>query len=260
MNKKYAIYGVLIGMNCMSMAIAAPHWTHAEQAEWGAILDDTQIAPPLMYPFAECTLGTHQSPLDLSGKVAANTLNTLKFHYFDDTTDFFNSGHAAQINTSSGYKGGISVGADFYPLTQYHFHAPSEHVVGSQTYPGELHLVHIRNDGRIAVVGVFLQEGAQSNLAFEAILNHIPAKEGDHNTATGIKISPASLLPKDKAHFYTYAGSLTTPPCSEGVNWYVLAKPVTVSTEQIAKLMALYNKNNRLPQELNGRTVTGNAK
>jgi len=149
------------------------------------------------------------------------------------------------------------------PLTQFHFHTPSEHVIGERAFPAELHFVHIRPDGRIAVLGVLLKEGAE-NPAIQAILDNMPATtnppEPVHNADSGVAIDPKRLLPKHKSHFYTYAGSLTTPPCSEGVSWYVLAEPVEISAEQIAHLESFYNDNNRSPQNLNGRTVTGTIK
>ncbi|TAN46628.1 MAG: carbonic anhydrase family protein [Methylococcaceae bacterium] len=258
MNKTCAIVITMMGLAPISVAFSAPHWTHEEQAEWGAIEDTSQSAVPLMYPYAECTIGAHQSPVDLSNQSKAKTVNAPRFNYVRDATDFFNSGHAAQVNTSSDYKGGISIGADFYPLIQYHFHAPAEHVIGKTTYPGELHFVHIREDGRIAVVGVLLEEGDKPSRTVDLILRNTPTTQETHNTTSGITLNPASLLPKEWKNFYTYAGSLTTPPCSEGVSWYVLEKPLIVTPKQIHKLKSLYENNNRLPQNLNGRVVTGN--
>jgi len=265
MKLKFFLCSGLVTLSGMisAPASAAPHWTHAEQDTWGAIEDDTQKQAPLMYPYAECGIGSHQSPVDLSGEANSEKLNMLEIRYVKDMPDFFNSGHAAQVNTSASYKGVLKIGSDIYPLTQFHFHAPSEHVIGSQTFPAELHFVHVRADGRIAVLGVLLKEGA-ANPAIQTILNNVPATTTPpgpvHNTDSGVTLNPKALLPKDKSHFYTYAGSLTTPPCSEGVSWYVLAEPVEVSEAQIALLEGFYTDNNRLPQNLNGRTVTGTIK
>jgi carbonic anhydrase len=239
-----------------SAVFASPHWTHEEQNEWGAISDDTQTIAPLMYPYAECSIGQHQSPVDLAGESNAKQLNTLQPQYVPDKSDFYNSGHAVQVNTSAGYKGQLKIGNDLYPLIQYHFHAPSEHVIGKKTFPAELHFVHVREDGRMAVVGVLLQKGA-ANATIQTILDNVSPNAAEHNPDTGIEINPNTLLPHNASFFYTYAGSLTTPPCSEGVSWYVLAKPVTVSDAQLSQLKALYSDNTRLPQNLNGRIVTG---
>jgi carbonic anhydrase len=263
MKVKHALCGVFMAAYGMTANGPVPadelHWTYEEQAEWGALEDASKTTPPLMYPNAVCAIGERQSPIDLAGKTKAKTLNLLKMKYVVDLPDFFNSGHAVQVNTTVDYQGTLYVGKDAYPLTQYHFHAPSEHVIGSKIFAGELHFVHIRPDGRMAVVGVFLEEG-EPNPAFQTILDNVPATAKTHNKDSGIKLNPRSLLPKDKKHFYTYAGSLTTPPCHEGVQWFMLAKPITVSPDQIAKLESLYDRNNRLPQTLNDRTVTGNVK
>ena len=250
------IAGILASHHAIAASVS-PHWTHEEQAGWGAILDEAVTEAPLMYPYAECSLGNHQSPVDLSGKIISPKNNGLAFNYPKDAVTFFNSGHAAQVNTTLAYKGGVSIGSDFYPLAQFHAHAPAEHVIGSQIYPAELHFVHIRHDGKIAVVGVFLQEGLKDNPAFEVFLNNMPTVAGEKNASSGILFSPAALLPARKTAFYTYAGSLTTPPCSEGVSWYVLANPITVSTAQLVKLETLYKDNSRQPQALNERIVSG---
>lgn len=236
-----------------------PHWDYSGQALWGALEDTHQSMPPLMYPYATCSIGVAQSPVNLADQLRPNSLNLLSVNYRTDTPDFYNSGHAVQVNPSENYKGTLSIGKDVYPLTQFHFHAPSEHVIGTQTFAGELHFVHIRGDGRIAVLGVLLEEGA-ANPALQVILDNTPPSAKTHNPDTGISLNPRSLLPRDTKHFYTYAGSLTTPPCSEGVGWYVLAQPLTVSAAQIAQLETLYADNNRVPQDLNSRVVTGNVK
>lgn len=239
-----------------TIAMSAPHWTHEEEAEWGGIQDSTQTVAPLTYPYAECNIGQHQSPVDLGTMTSETSLNSLQTKYVADKPDFFNSGHAVQVNVSSNYKGQLKIGSDAYPLIQYHFHAPSEHVIGSKTYPAELHFVHIRPDGKMAVLGVLLEEG-KANSTIQTILDNVSKVGSEHKKDTGLTINPTSLLPKTLSKFYTYAGSLTTPPCSEGVNWYVLATPITVSTTQLTQLEDLYNDNARKAQNLNGRVVSG---
>ncbi len=236
-------------------AWAGPEWNHADQGQWGALDDTTQATAPLMYPYAECAIGQHQSPVDLAAAAKADRLDNLRMTYYTDTPILKNTGHAVQVNASADYKGALRVGDDAYPLIQSHFHAPSEHVFGNKQYAGELHFVHIRADGRMAVMGVLLEEG-EANASLQAILDNIASNP------TGMKLNPMSFLPEDKRHFYTYAGSLTTPPCSEGVNWYVLAEPITVSSTQITQLQSLISAdnggmNNRMTQNLNGRTVSG---
>ncbi|WP_374090161.1 carbonic anhydrase [Methylomicrobium lacus] len=256
-----------------NVAFAAPHWSHDEQDAsegWGGVEDVTTppLSPPLNFPYAECAIGQHQSPVDLKYQVNAKKYDKLGVRYPDDTPDFFNSGHAVQANTSEGYQGRLAIGDDVYPLVQFHFHAPAEHVIGQQTFSAELHFVHVRDDGRIAVLGVLLEEGA-ANPDIQTILDNVPAEEGTKNTAKQKVIRLKSLLPRDLKHFYTYAGSLTTPPCSEGVSWFVLAKPISLSTEQLAKLKDFFHElydgshdgyahgNARYVQALNGRVISG---
>lgn len=262
MKIKQVLFGGLaaaLGAVSLPASAEAPHWTHEEQAHWGALEDASQTEVPLMYPYAECAIGKHQSPVDLASTAKTNLLNRPRPAYLDDTPDFFNSGHAIQVNSSSGYQGELLIGNDRYPLIQYHFHAPGEHVMGRRSFAGELHYVHVRPDGKMAVLGVLIEEGA-ANPGFQTILDHMPAEEGAHDPDSGVSLNPASLLPGNLKHFHTYAGSLTTPPCSEGISWYVLAEPITLSAGQIAALEGWYEHNNRLPQALNGRVVTRSPK
>ena len=254
-------YTISFGIN-VSLA-ADTHWTHdpIDQADWGAIEDTSQTTIPLNFPYAECAIGIHQSPIDLAGKVDALQSNNLTAQYPKDKPDFFNTGHAPQVNVSTGYKGKLKIGNDSYPLVQYHLHAPSEHVIGNQTFDAELHFVHVRADGKMAVLGVLLKVG-NTNTTLNTILNN-QLIAGTHNAATGITIYPKSLLPSDINHYYTYAGSLTTPPCSEGVNWYVLSTPVEISSDQLTALKDInmanegFDYNNRKPQSINSRIVSG---
>jgi carbonic anhydrase len=240
--------------------LAAPHWTYEEQLGWGGIDDTSQLQAPMMYPYAECGIGSHQSPVDVSGHADGKPANPLKFKYETEAApDFFNSGHAVQVNVSSKYMGHLYVGKEAYPLIQFHFHAPSEHIKGAKHFPAELHFVHIREDGKMAVLGILLDDQEdETNSEFQKVLDNVPATPSTHNQNTGIKIHPMLLLPEHKSDVFSYAGSLTTPPCSEGVNWYVLSEPVKVSRSQITQLENIYSENNRAPQDLNGRTVMFN--
>lgn len=224
-----------------------------------AIEDPEQEAVPDIYPYAQCSIGRHQSPIDLAEAEINSTrnLNQLRIWYDDDTPTFYNSGHGVQVNTSLDYRGQLEIGDEIYPLIQFHFHEPSEHVIGEKRFPAELHYVHVRDDGRIVVMAVAIDEG-EENEAFQVILDNTPYQPGEQNKNSGIVIDPVSLLPSKyhKPDFYTFAGSLTTPPCSEGVQWYLLAEAITVSTAQLEQLKSFYTDNVRFPQELNGRAVS----
>jgi carbonic anhydrase len=236
-------------------AFAAPHWDYLEQDHWAEVEDHgTTLAPPFNFPFAECGIGQHQSPVDLTGG-AQGTVNGLKWSYPKaDQPTYLNNGHAGQVTMPLGYAGALSIGKDAYPLIQFHLHAPSEHVVNGVAHDAELHYVHVRNDGKIAVLGVFLDVGAE-NPALDRVLKNIPLTEG---SVVGPAVSPGAFLPakSDRQSFYTYAGSLTTPPCSEGVSWYVQSQPITLSAAQLDALKAIHDENARHAQPANGRVVT----
>ncbi|SFL40465.1 carbonic anhydrase [Nitrosomonas aestuarii] len=259
-NKIIFIGTVTIFYLKIGFAFSGPHWNHEEQAHWGAIEDTSQTEVPLMYPYAECSIGKHQSPIDFAAAEINNEkkLNELRIWYdIDIAPIFFNSGHGVQVNTSLDYRGEIEVGEESYPLIQFHFHEPSEHVVGDKKFDAELHYVHVREDGKILVLAVVIEEGKEST-TFQTILDNTPGNGGDQNENTGIKIDPASLLPSSYHHrgdFFSITGSLTTPPCSEGVAWYVLPEPITISTAQLEQLKRFYTSNARQPQDLNGRVV-----
>lgn len=248
-----------IFMSNATIHAASPHWTHEEQSTWGAIQDSTQTVVPLNYPYAECSIGTHQSPIDLAAAKIDNTkiLNGLEVWYdVDNAPVFNNTGHAVQVNTSSGYTGELKIGEESYPLIQLHFHEPSEHVIGTTKFPAELHYVHIGADGRIIVLAVAINVG-EENTTFQTILDNTPHQEGQ-NPGTGIQINPAALLPPlrhNRPDFYTLAGSLTTPPCSEGVQWYLMSEAITISSAQLEQLKGFYTNNARSAQGLNGRSV-----
>jgi carbonic anhydrase len=150
----------------------------------------------------------------------------------------------------------ITVDDETYMLAQFHYHAPSEHVVDGQSFAAELHLVHT-NGNRLAVIGVLLQEGEgdETNPAYQPFIANLPAKKIDP-TPTGDEIDAVALLPNLQTT-YRYSGSLTTPPCTEGVTWLVMTEPVHLSAAQLADLKALFKEgNNRPPQPLNDRPVT----
>jgi carbonic anhydrase len=221
-----------------------------------------------MNPYAECSIGSHQSPVDLSSISHERPSDSLRIDYKRDMSpDFFNSAHAAQVNLPSTYPDKLFVNRDAFPLIQFHFHAPAEHVIGSKTFPAELHFVHIRADGKMAVLGVLLDaQGDKENTELQKVLDNMPRTPATHDTNSGAQLRLSALLPTNKVRFFSYAGSLTTPPCSEGVDWYVLAEPLKISNNQLAELVSFSQylegaglHNNRFPQNLNGRVVMLNS-
>ncbi len=161
MTRKTVLVGTLfILVFFANVAVAEPHWTHEEQANWGAIEDTSQTEVPLMFPYAVCSIGNHQSPVDLAADNIEERINRLKFKYSPDATPvLFNSGHGIQVNTSMDYPGELKIGKEAYPLIQFHFHEPSEHIVNGEAFPAELHFVHVKENGKIAVLGILMRIG-----------------------------------------------------------------------------------------------------
>ncbi len=228
-----------------------PHWHYEDQADWGAIsaIDTTTLAPEL-YPYAECGLGAKQSPVDLGQSTKVTTTNLLRPSYRAETLSVSNNGHTIKVNTQNST---LNIGSEKYQLLQYHIHAPSEHVVDEKTYPLEIHFVHATPDGKLAVIGVFAEAGIKENADFQKILNNAP-KSVEDVEIKAFTLNPAKLLSSTR-DFYLYSGSLTTPPCTEGVNWYVLKNPIQLSQNQITAFEAFYSDNARHHQALNGRSV-----
>ncbi len=194
----------------------------------------------------EFTAGKMQSPIDIpSGQAVPMSpdAGTVSFDYDTNITGAENNGHSIQITD-----GGTAVinGRNF-ALTQFHFHADSEHTVDGQHFPMEAHFVHTAQDGRIAVVGVFFTEGAE-NLGFQEVLDDV------NNASTDPITDLYDMIPENTS-YYHYLGSLTTPPLIENVEWYVMKNPVEVSAAQIASFRELYSHNNRAIQPLNDRVI-----
>jgi carbonic anhydrase len=220
-------------------ADAHPHWGYTADdgpAAWG------HLSPE----FAACASGTSQSPIDLTGATVAS-LPSLGLVMDPVPLALENNGHTVQQNVPPGSI--LEVGGQRYALVQFHVHHPSEHTVNGQTFPLEIHFVHRAEDGRLAVVGVFVQEGAAST-ALAPFFDHLPAHAGERSEAA-TSLVPAAMLPADRTYF-NYSGSLTAPPCSEGVAWYVMKAPVTASSAQIAAFSAVFPLNAR-PVEPRGK-------
>jgi carbonic anhydrase len=190
-----------------------------------------------------------QSPIDIANPNQAD-LENISFDYGTTALNILNNGHTVQVNYDSGSS--IMLDGKTYNLVQFHFHTPSEHTVNNQSYAMEVHFVHSDASGNLAVVGVLVTAGAE-NSAYAPILNNAPAEEAEEETIAGVTIDADDLLPTSKRYF-TYGGSLTTPPCSEGVKWLVLVEPIEMSQAQIDALANILHNNNRPVQSLNGRT------
>lgn len=243
----------LLASFTLSVAYAEePHWTYDEQDIWGSLEDLTQPIPA-RYPYAECGIGKKQSPVDISAPLATLGVNSIRTLYKATPWTITNNGHTIMVSMPLDSINQLRVGVEKYPLLQFHFHAPSEHTINGKAFPLEIHFVNASSNGKLAVVGVLVKEGAASP-EFQKILDNAPTIENTTNNPT-VTLYPSRLLPDDTAHFFNYAGSLTTPPCTEGVDWHVLTTPIEASAEQITQFEALYSGNARTTQDLNGRVV-----
>ncbi|MDE1461803.1 carbonic anhydrase [Spartinivicinus poritis] len=197
-----------------------------------------------------CKQGKNQSPVDIKDSINTN-LNPIQFNYNTLASTIKNNGHTIQVDYPAGNS--ISLNGNHYELKQFHFHSPSENTIDGQHFPLEAHFVHADSKGNLAVVGVMFKAGdTNKKLAklWQAMPNQANTKQ---NLAT--PFNAMDLLPKSH-DYYRFNGSLTTPPCSEGVLWLVLKQPATISQEQASHLVkTLKYPNNRPVQPLNARRI-----
>ncbi len=205
--------------------------------------------------YAPCKNGREQSPIDIRNTKRAN-LPALRFEYKSGALKYLiNNGKTIRVNyhDAPGSGNALIVGDKRYQLTQFHFHRPSEEYIHGKPYDMVIHLMHEASDGEVAGVAVLLKAGG-ANATIQTIWDHIPKTEGKEEEIPGVAVDPGGLLPRDVS-YYTYMGSLTAPPCTEEVTWFVLKTPVNVSSEQIGAFAKLYPHDVRPIQPLNGRVV-----
>jgi carbonic anhydrase len=177
-------------------------------------------------------------------------LEAVDFLYRPGFFSVTDNGYTVQVQVGAG--NAIEVGARRYELTGFHFHLPGEERVDGRSFAMSIHLVHRDTQGRLAVVALVAEEGPE-HAAVQAVWNHLPLERGEF-VAASIEFDPATLLPPRRG-YYTYMGSLTTPPCTEGVLWIVMQQPIQVSPQQLAIFARLHPMNARPVQPLNGRVI-----
>jgi carbonic anhydrase len=201
--------------------------------------------------FATCGTGRRQSPIDIRG-AERKALPAIEFAYRPTPLAVTDTGHSFQVNAASD-SGGISVGGEHYELVQFHFHRPSEEHLQGHAYAMVAHLVHKNGTGQLAVVAVLIHAG-EENAFLKPLFDHFPARGTAQASVPGATLDLGQFLP-ERHGYYTFEGSLTTPPCSEQVRWFVLKTAVTASKAQIGQFAARYPMNARPVQPLNDRTV-----
>lgn len=224
---------------------SSPHWTYegSEGPEhWGQLSAD----------FRMCAEGKNQSPINLVADVHTE-LPRLEFEYYSSSVDEINNGHTIQHNIKPGSFLRIPSRGQNFELKQFHFHSPSEHRVNGESFAMEIHFVHANSEGALAVVAVLITEG-EEHPVLKKLWAFMPENTGDTSVQT-IGIEDTDLLPPTREYF-TYGGSLTTPPCSEGVKWMVLKTPVEASAEQIGIFKERVGSvTNRPVQPVNARLI-----
>jgi carbonic anhydrase len=201
--------------------------------------------------FAACGIGKHQSPINIV-KTVREALPLIEFAYQPIPLTVTDTGHSFQVNAPAG-SGGISVGGEHYDLVQFHFHRPSEEEIHGHRYAMVAHLVHKNSKGDLAVVAVLIHIGG-TNAFLKSVFDHFPAKGTSESSVPGATINLNEFLPAQRG-YYTFDGSLTTPPCSEHVRWFVLKSAVQSSAAQVRQFAARYPHDARPVQPLNDRTI-----
>jgi carbonic anhydrase len=228
------------------------HWSYEGDegpAHWATLCPE----------FALCGDGKRQSPIDLSDATVVDSISVRRDYqptrmsvaHHEHVADIIDNGHTIQITYDEGSTLILPEGE--FDLVQFHFHLPSEHTVEGQQYAMEMHLVHQSAGGDLAVVGVLIAQGAD-NPFFARLVDNLPQQPGQVAHFEDAKVNIDDIMPADSRHYH-YDGSLTTPPCLEGVQWFVMVQPIELSADQIAKFRKVINGNYRPVQPRHGREI-----
>lgn len=240
--------------------------SHTEKTEWGyEAKNGPDVWAQLSPEYFLCAEGRHQSPIDLVNPTPAKLPLITDAYSHTRDLNIRNTGHTIEVTYPEGSH--IYIDGTAYQLLQFHFHAPSEHTVAGKLFDMEMHLVHKSEEGNLAVVGLLIEKG-RHNPSYDPVWDHLPAAPGETQRVAisgNLPVDPRMMLsPNGQATdealqpfppVYRYEGSLTTPPCSEGVQWIVLTTPIEMSEAQIAAFKAIIYDNNRPVQPLNRRKL-----
>lgn len=234
---------VLAACSLSAFASEQTHWSYDGE---GAPQNWSKISPE----FSECAHGKNQSPVDIRNAFPVHA-TPLSVSYQAAPESVVNNGHSVQVNVPKGDT--LVVDGETFTLQQFHFHSPSENTLDGKSFPMEAHFVHTNAAGEIAVVAVMFNVGDE-NKALTKIWEKMPSEQGKPAKITQ-NVDLLKLLPADQSH-YRFSGSLTTPPCTEGVRWLVMKQPQTLSEAQLEKFQhAMHHANNRPVQPLHGRVI-----
>jgi len=251
MNRRTGLAPLFAALAAALAPRAPAQQAHGAEHEWdyGAARGPAHWGE-LKPEFATCKAGHRQSPIDIQ-KTEAADLPPIQFDYHPSPLRIVDNGHTIQVTYEP--RSSIRVGGHEYVLKQFHFHRPSEERVHGKRYDMSLHLVHADAQGALAVVGVLLEQGKENALVRE-LWNDLPKAKEKEERRDDVQVNAADLLPQDRGYF-TFEGSLTTPPCSENVTWLVLKQPVAVSADEVARFSALYRDDARPTQPTYDRVV-----
>ncbi len=250
-----------------SVAVCMTAVMTATQAAYGAPKQHAQATPPpqgwtydgpygslrwdkLNPAWRTCADGHQQSPVDIRKVRIQKNLPPVQFHYLSGPMKLVHDGHTVRVTPPAGSY--LQVGNTRYDLVEFHFHHPGEEVIAGQLSDMSIHFVHRSADGKMAIVAVQLDEG-NANTILAGLWEHLPKKLGASGETT-VPLNPDGLLPANRA-YWTYTGSLTEPPCTEGVQWYVLQQPITLSRWQLTAFAPMFPRNTRPAQPLHGRRI-----
>ena len=236
---------MLISCNSLQAAGSDPHWSYEGD-------EGPEHWAEISAKYAMCRDGKNQSPVNLIADYHVG-LPELVFEYHGTPIHETNNGHTILLKVSGDNYLNVPEKKWRFKLLQGHFHSPSEHTINGESFPMEIHLVHEDEDGRLAVVGVMVEEG-EENAMLNRIWSFMPEQVGE-STESPLTVFEAGVLPPTR-NYFSYDGSLTTPPCSEGVRWIVLRDPLTASAEQIARFKERVGPStNRPTQPQNARMI-----
>lgn len=241
-NTTAMISTALLAASGLALASGKVHWGYDGEegpTHWGSLSPE----------FALCASGKNQSPVNLTDMVEGE-LPALKLAYQPGGREIVNNGHTIKVNYAPGSE--LRLGEHAFALKQFHFHSPSENTVEGHSFPMEAHFVHADPDGNLAVLALMIEIG-EENEELAKGWAQMPAKPGAESLQAPMDAN--ALLP-ESLDYYRFNGSLTTPPCSEGVNWFVLKAPITASEEQIHQFAEIMgHANNRPVQPANARVI-----
>ncbi|HUB51916.1 MAG TPA: carbonic anhydrase family protein [Terracidiphilus sp.] len=205
--------------------------------------------------YGACNHGHEQSPVDIRGARLNKALQPIQFHYITGPVTIQNDGRGIEVQVDKGSY--IVAGGVRYDLVDFEFHRPSEHTVKGKFTDMEVDLVHKSADGKLAILGVRLNEDrGNPNAVMATLWTHLPTRAGTSARVADM-INAGGLIPADPG-YWTYTGSELTPPCSEGVQWFVYEEPIDVSREQLRQFAALFRMNTRPIEDLHGRKIEAN--